>query len=29
MFFATCLCCFFGGGERYEWRLDGLVVWGR
>ena len=29
-FFVTCFCCFFlWGGERYEWCLDGLVVWGR
>ena len=27
-FFVTCFCCFLGGGERYEWCLDG-VVWGR
>ena len=20
---------FWGGGERYEWCLDGVVVWGR
>ena len=29
MFFVTCFCCFLGGGERYEWCLDGVVVWGR
>ena len=28
-FFVTCFCCFLWGGERYEWCLDGLVVWGR
>ena len=29
-FFVTCFCCFFlWGGERYEWCLDGLIVWGR
>ena len=29
-FFVTCFCFFFlWGGERYEWCLDGLVVWGR
>ena len=28
-FFVTCFCCFWGGGERYEWCLDGVVVWGR
>ena len=28
-FFATCFYCFLGGGERYEWCLDGVVVWGR
>ena len=28
-FFVTCFCCFLWGGERYEWCLDGVVVWGR
>ena len=28
-FFVTCFCCFLGGGERYEWCLDGVVVWDR
>ena len=29
-FFVTCFCLFFlWGGERYEWCLDGVVVWGR
>ena len=28
-FFVTCFCCFLGGGERFEWCLDGVVVWGR
>ena len=28
-FFVTCFCCFLGVGERYEWCLDGVVVWGR
>ena len=27
--FVTCFCCFLWGGERYEWCLDGVVVWGR
>ena len=29
VFFVTCFCCFLWGGERYEWCLDGVVVWGR
>ena len=32
MFFHFCylfLLFFLWGGERYEWCLDGLVVWGR
>ena len=28
-YLATCFCSFLGGGERYEWCLDGVVVWGR
>ena len=28
-FFVTCFCCFLWGGERYEWCLDGVAVWGR
>ena len=28
-FHCTCFCCFLGGGERYEWCLDGVVVWDR
>ena len=28
-FFVTCFCCYLGGGERYEWCLDGVVAWGR
>ena len=25
MFFVTCFCCLLGGGEKYEWCLDGGV----
>ena len=27
--FCYFFCCFLGGGERYEWCLNGVVVWGR
>ena len=27
-FFVTCFCCFLWR-KRYEWCLDGVVVWGR
>ena len=29
MFFCYLFLLFWGGGERYEWCLDGVVVWGR